>query len=62
MNLEINKEELGYVTDLVDGRVRDLHPEIRRSMHHEYKDELKHELECLKELLERLKALQSESD
>jgi hypothetical protein len=62
VNLEINEEELEYLIELVGCRVRDLHPEIRRSMTYEFKDKLKHELECLKDLLERLKTLQGESD
>ncbi len=62
MNVKINKEELGFLTELVGNRVKDIHPEIRRSMHYEFKDELKHELECLKNLLERLETLGGESD
>ena len=57
MNLELSKEEHGLLLALVESRASELHPEIRRSMHHEYKDELKHELECIQGLLERLKAL-----
>ena len=57
MNLEISKEEHGYLLDLVHSRVSELHPEIRRSMDHEFKDTLKHELECMQGLLERLKAV-----
>jgi hypothetical protein len=56
MNLEISKEELGYLLDLVDSRVSELHPEIRRSMEHEFKDKLKHELACMQGLLQRLKS------
>lgn len=57
MNMEISQEELGYVTHLVDSRVSELHPEIRHSMSSEFKDQLKHELDCLQGLLARLKVL-----
>ena len=62
MNLEISKEEHGLLLDLVDSRVSELHPEIRRSMEHEFKDRLKHELECMRGLLERLKTLEGAND
>ena len=57
MNLELSKEEHGLLLALVDSRVSELHPEIRHSMRHEFKDALKHELECMQGLLKRLKSL-----
>jgi len=47
MNLELSKEEHVLLLDLVDSRVSELHPEIRRSMDHEFKDKLKRDLECM---------------
>jgi hypothetical protein len=57
MNLELDKEELDLLESLVGSRISELHPEIRRSMDHEYKDNLKQELERFEGLLERLKSL-----
>jgi len=59
VNLQINDEERMLLTDLVESRMRELHPEIRRSMDHEFTDRLKHELECFQALSERLKELVS---
>lgn len=57
MNLDVNAEELRLLTDLVESRIRELHPEIRRSMETEYKERLKHELECWEGMQERLRKL-----
>lgn len=62
MRLEISKEELGFLLDLVESRVSELHPEIRHSMAHEYKDKLRHELECMQGLLKRLKVADAEQE
>ncbi len=45
MKLSIEKEERDLLVGLVESRISELHPEIRRSMDHTYKDELKQELE-----------------
>lgn len=60
MILELNREEHGYLVNLVESRVSELHPEIRRSMKPTYRDDLKHELECCKKLLTRLQELAAE--
>ena len=57
MDLAINEEEHGLLVDLVQSRVSELHPEIRRCMDHNFKDGLKQELACFERLLERLRAL-----
>jgi len=62
VNLEISEEELGYLRNLVSSRVSELHPEIRRSMNYEFEDNLKHELECMQSLLERLQAIEGGND
>lgn len=56
MNLEFNEEERELLIELLESRTQELHPEIRRSMDHNYKDMLKHQLECYRALLERVKA------
>jgi len=62
VNLEVSEEELGYLRNLISSRASELHPEIRRTMHHEYKDRLQHELDCMTGLLERLPAIEGEND
>lgn len=57
MNLELDDKERELLTGVVERRVSELHPEIRRTMDHNYKDDLKRDLECLVALLERLKSL-----
>jgi hypothetical protein len=55
MQFEISPKERDLLVDLVEGRIHELHPEIRRSMDHDYKDNLRQELRCFEELLSRLK-------
>lgn len=57
MNLEIDRDDRDLLVGLVESRISELHPEIRRSMDHTYKDGLKQELERFTALLERLKSL-----
>ncbi len=54
MQLDITQEELGILIDLVESRSRELHPTIRRSRVHTVTDELKHDLEAVTALLEKL--------
>jgi hypothetical protein len=58
MNLEIDKNDRDLLAGLVERRISELHPEIRRSMDHTYKDKLKEDLNCLEAILERLKSLE----
>ena len=58
MKLDIEKEERDLLVRLVENRISELHPEIRRSMDHNYKDGLKQELERFETILERLKSLE----
>lgn len=57
MELAIEKEERDLLVQLVESRISELHPEIRRSLDHTYKDELKRELKQHEAILERLKSL-----
>lgn len=57
MNLELNAEERDMLLSLVESRISELHPEIRRSMEHKYKDQLKVRLEQFEALRDRLKSL-----
>lgn len=57
MQLDVNAEELRLLTELMASRIREIHPEIRRSMETEYKEQLKHELECWEALQQRLRKL-----
>ncbi len=57
MKLELDNKQRDLLVDLMESRVSELHPEIRRSMDHTYKDHLKQDLESFEELLERLKSL-----
>lgn len=55
MAIELNQEELSLLTELVESRVEELHPTIRRSRVYTCTDSLKHDLEVLQGLLERLR-------
>ncbi len=57
MNLEINHEERDLLVTVIESRISELHPEIRRSREHEYKDDLKKTLQQFESLLERIKSL-----
>jgi hypothetical protein len=58
--VELTADELRTLVNLVDGRVRDLHPEIRRSRVSTVTDELKHDLEDMQRLLEKLEQAAAE--
>ena len=55
MKLELNEEEYRLLVELLESRIEELHPEIRRSRERDFKEHLKHELDCLVIVLERLK-------
>lgn len=61
MNLEVNAGERDLLQGLLESRISDLHPEIRRSMNHAYHDKLAEELKCCESLLERMKSLENAS-
>ncbi len=56
MQLEISKKECEILRDLVESQVRELHPMIRRSRVSSATDALKHDLEEVEQLLEKLHA------
>lgn len=56
MKIDITQEEYELLVGLVESRVGELHPEIRRSRTYETRDELQHDLSVLRGLLERLQA------
>jgi hypothetical protein len=55
MKLELNEEEYRLLVGLLESRIEELHPEIRRSRERDFKERLKHELDCLVAVRERLK-------
>ncbi len=55
MYLEMDEDEYGFLVGLLESRVTELHPEIRRSRDRQFKDGLKQELDCLTALLDRLR-------
>jgi hypothetical protein len=59
LNLEISSEQRDLLVAVVDSRVSELHPEIRRCMDHSYKEALKRELEHYRTLLEQLRSLEN---
>ena len=54
MQLTLNQEEQRLVTELVESRIRELHPTIRRSRVYQCTDSLKHDLEVLEQVADRL--------
>lgn len=59
MQLHLSDEQLKILVDLVDSRLKEIHPEIRRSRLCSIRDELKHDLESLQELHEYLRVAQT---
>jgi hypothetical protein len=55
MQLMINEEEHKLISELVDSRIQELHPTIRRSRLYQVHDDLKHDLQVLENLQRRLK-------
>ena len=56
MQLELDDQERILVSELVEARIRELHPTIRRSRVYECTEALKQDLEKLEQLWERLRA------
>ena len=55
MQLDISDKEQRILSELLDSRVRELHPTIRRSRVSTVTDELKHDLEDVEQLLEKVR-------
>ena len=62
MKLELTDEQVKILLDLLDSRIREIHPEIRRSRVHTYHDELARDLEMLQKLQEQLQKAQAGGD
>jgi len=62
MMLELNEKECEFLAELLEDRIKELHPEIRRCMDHIYKDILKEKLACYEGLLQQVKAKPAGSD
>ncbi len=54
MFLELDSEQHRLLMGLVDARVREIPSEIRRCRDYRFHDELKHDLEVMRNLLQRL--------
>lgn len=57
MNVELSTEELSLVLELIDSRLSELHPEIRRCRDRRFRDSLKEQWMVLRELQQRLSAM-----
>lgn len=53
-HVDLTEEELHVLMSLVDSRIREMHPEIRRSRVSTFTEELKHDLKDLEQLLDKL--------
>ncbi len=60
MNITITEEQRRMLMELVDGRVRELHPTIRRSRVSSCTESLKRDLVAFEELLKVLSERESE--
>jgi len=56
MSAELTQQERDLLTQLVDSALRELGPEIRRTMTYDYKDDLKKQRDTLRRLRDRLAA------
>lgn len=54
MKINVSDQQLAILINLLDARIREIHPEIRHSHLHTMRDELKHDLEMLRQLHEDL--------
>lgn len=57
MNVELSTQELSMVLELIDSRLSELHPEIRRCRDRQFRDSLKEQWMLLRELQQRLSTL-----
>ena len=62
MQLDISDKEKRILTELLESRVRELHPTIRRSRVSTVTDELKHDLEDIERLLEKVQNTTGEGE
>ena len=60
MNLEISYQEQQLLIELLKSRATELHPTIRRSRVSAVTDDLKHDLEDVERLLEKVRNVGSE--
>ena len=56
MKIELTQHERDLLTQLVDSALREIGPEIRRTMTYDYKDDLKDQRQSLRDLRGRLAA------
>ncbi len=56
MSVELTQQERDLLTQLVDSALREIGPEIRRTMTYDYKDDLKKQRQTLRRLRDRLAA------
>ncbi len=56
MSVELTQQERDLLTQLVDSALREIGPEIRRTMTYDYKDDLKEQRQTLRRLRDRLSA------
>ncbi|MCE9546511.1 MAG: hypothetical protein K8T25_13475 [Planctomycetia bacterium] len=54
MQLELGQRELSLITQLVEARISELGPEIRRSDNRDFHDALKNDREVLVQLVQQL--------
>ena len=54
MVIELSNEECQMLKQLLDAAIRDLGPEIRHTMTHDYKDDLKAQKRTVQQLYHRL--------
>ena len=62
MNLKISHEEEQILIELLQSRATELHPTIRRSRVSAVTDDLKHDLEDVERLLEKVRYVASEGE
>ncbi len=56
MNIELTQRERDLLAQLVDTALREIGPEIRRTMTYDYKDDLKDQRQTLRRVRDRLTA------
>jgi hypothetical protein len=54
MFIEVDREQHRLLVGLVESRISELHPEIRRCRDYRFSEGLKHDLEVMQELLHKL--------
>jgi hypothetical protein len=60
MYIEIDQEQLAVIRELVESRIRELHPTIRRSRVSTVHDSLKEDLRKLEDLQQRLSSAKAD--